>query len=270
MDAGTLELFENELRKEVPDFQVKFKDESWLQKVIGVLMYPINPQYMTGYITTFGSTVYFGSRADYLSSPDGTFSTLAHEFVHIVDSKKDGLFRLKYIFPQVLVLIPLLVYAILAGAQAWLLALPVLGYVIGAILCRKSRIAFIAAVAIGVLSMVVLGWWLTGWKLLVMLGLVLVGPWPSSWRREYELRGYGMNVAIFQWRNGDVSKEAVNFFVQQFTGPAYFYMCRDVAYLERTFEATRQQAQAGALQKIPPYGLVYDFLRDHRFLFRAA
>ncbi len=270
MDSGTLELFETELRREVPDFQVKFKDESWIQKLIGTLIYPINPMYLTGYVTTFGSTVYFSSKADYLSNPESSLSTLAHEFVHITDSKKDSYFRLKYLFPQVFVLVPLLVYGLLAWSHAWLLVLPVLGYVAGAVLCRKSRVAFLVAVTLGVLSTVALGWWLTGWKLIVMLGIVLVGPWPSPWRREYELRGYGMNVAISQWKNGGVPKEAVNFFIQQFTGPSYFYMCRDVAYLERTFEATRQQAQVGALQKIPPYGIVYEFLSANRFTFRAA
>lgn len=270
MDAEMLDLFGDELRRTVPDFQVKFKDESWLQKLIGVLIYPINPMYMTGFITTFGSTVYFPSKAAYLKDPDGSLSTVAHEFVHITDSKKDPFFRLKYIFPQAFVLVPLLVYGLLAWSHAWLLALPVLGYVVGAVLCRKSRIAFIIAVALGVLSMGTLGWWLTGWKLLVMLGLVLVGPWPSPWRSGYELRGYGMNVAILQWRYGAVTKEYMDFFVGEFTGPDYYYMCRDAAYLERSFEATRQQAQANALQKAAPYGIVYDFLSAHRLTFRAA
>lgn len=270
MDSGTLSLFESELRRRVPDFQVRFKEDSWVQKVIGALLYPINPMYMTGFITTFGSTVYFATKSDYLQNPDLSFNTVAHEFVHIMDSKKDPWFKLKYLFPQVLVLVPLFLYGLLAWSHAWLLALPVLGYVVGALLCRKSRIAFIIAVVLGVLSTGILGWWLTGWKLLVLLGLVLVGPWPSPWRREYELRGYGMNVAVLQWRNGEVSKEFVDFCVREFTGPDYYYMCRDVAYLERTFEATRQQAQMGALQKDTPYGVVYDFLSANRFTFRAA
>ncbi len=270
MDAGTLDLLEVELRKTVPDFQVKFKDESWLQKVIGVLIYPINPQYMTLFTTTFGSTIYFPTRVSFSENPESTLGTLSHEFVHISDSKKDPLFRLKYIFPQAFALVPLILYGLLAWSHAWLLALPVLGYVVGAVLCRKSRVAFYLAVGLGILSLGALGWAFTGWKLLVMLGLVLVGPWPSPWRRDYELRGYGMNIAIAQWMYGGVAKDFTAFCVTQFTGPNYFYMCRDTAYVERAFEATRQQAQMGALQKVPPYGVVYDFLNTNRFLFRAA
>lgn len=270
MDAGTLDLLEVELRRSVPDFQVKFKDESWVQRVIGVVIYPINPKYMTSFLTTFGSTVYFPSRDHFLADPETTLIALSHEFVHISDSKKDPLFRLKYVFPQAFALLPLILYGLLAGSHAWLLALPVLGYVVGAVLCRRSRIAFYLAVALGIFSLGGLGWMLTGWKLLVMLGLALVGPWPSPWRRDYELRGYGMNIAILQWMYGEVAKDATTFYIREFTGPHYFYMCRNAAYLERAFEATRQQAKMGALQELPPYGVVYDFLNANRFVFRAA
>jgi hypothetical protein len=270
MDAETLALFEAVLRQDTPDFQVKFKDESWTHKVIALLLSPFNPLYLTEAITTFGSTVYFPSRAFYLEVPGASLNTLAHEFVHISDSKKDPFFKLKYLFPQVLVVIPMVLYGALSGRHVWLLGIPVMSYVLGALACRKSQAAFFGLMTFGILMFGVLGWVFTGWKILLMLGLVLAGPWPAPWRREYEIRGYGMNVAVLQWRNGEVSKAFMNFCIREFTGPDYFYMCRDAVYLERILEATRQQAQSGDLQKVPPYGLVYDFLASNRFTFRAA
>lgn len=269
MDAGTLGSFEIELRRVVPALQVKFKEESRLQRLLGVLIYPLNPKYMRGCVTTFGNTIYFSSRADYTKDPDNTFSKMAHEFVHIMDSKRDPLFKVKRLFPQVLVLLPVLC-GILAGSHARLLVFPLLSYVVGSLICQKSRIAFFITVALGLFGAGILGWWFTGWKILSILGLVLAGPWPAPWRREYEIRGYGMCIAVLQWRHGGVSKEALKSIVRQFTGPAHFYMCCDVTYLERMLEATRQQAQVGALQKDPAYGVVFDFLSANRFTFRAA
>jgi len=77
-----------------------------------------------------------------------------------------------------------------------------------------------------------------------------------------------MTVAVMQWVFGQVPSDQRAMIVQQFTGPAYFYMCRDGTYVERALEATRQQAQAGALQRISPYKEVYDFLYTHQLVHR--
>lgn len=268
MDPGTLDLFEAELRQAVPDLRIKFKDESWVQKLVGAVLYPFNPGYLKDYTTTFGSTVYFPSREFYRKNPLGSLIVLAHEFVHISDSQTDKLFRVKYMLPQGYAVLPLLLYGVLAWSHAWLLALPVAGYVLGSFACRKSKAAFLVAVAAGLGSLLFFGWLLTGWKLLVMLGLVAVAPWPSSGRTGYELRGYGMTVAVIQWISGRVRKETLSGMADEFVGPGYFYMSRDRAYIERTLEATRQQAEAGALQGISPYSTVYDFLYRHGMVLR--
>jgi hypothetical protein len=266
MDLETLDLFEAELHRAVPTFQVKYKDESWSQRLLGFLIFPFNPQYLTDYTTTIGSHVYFPSREYYVKDPEISLTVLAHEFVHIYDAGRDPLFRVKYLLPQAFLLLPLLLYGILAGTHAWLLALPVVGYCAGAALVRKSQIGFWALTVSGLLGMGVLGWALTGWKLLAMTGLLFAAPWPSPWRREYELRGYGMKIAIRQWCHGKPPKKYMDVVAGYFTGPYYLYMCRDQAYIERTLEATRQQAEMGALQGVYPYSLVYAFLSTHQMI----
>lgn len=63
------------------DYFIKKKSESWLMRTLGKILF-FNKQFMTGYFTTIGSTIYI---------PDGWDSvpgeTLAHELQHIKDSK---------------------------------------------------------------------------------------------------------------------------------------------------------------------------------------
>ncbi len=266
MDTETLKQFEETLRKEVPGLKIKFKDESWIQRFVGLLTYPFNHRYQN-YKTTFGKTVYFPTRDSYYKS-DTSYIMLAHEFVHVWDAERDKLFRLKYVFPQVLVVLPLLAYAVLAWPFTWILLIPVVGYVLGAALAPKTMTLFILCMVLSGLLTIGLGWHFTGWKILLLLGLVFLAPFPSPWRKEFELRGYGMNIAILQWMDGRVPSERMETIVRQFVGPAYFFMSWDRADILRTLEATRQQAQLGALQRISPYGLVFDFLYSRRLLHR--
>ena len=89
-----------------PDLQVKYKDQSWLMKIISYIMF-FNKDFMSYYITTIGSTVYFPNEAFVKMRPVSAPILLIHELVHIHDSKKIGrlLFSLLYLFPQVLALI---------------------------------------------------------------------------------------------------------------------------------------------------------------------
>lgn len=266
MDTGTLARFEDTLRQTVPSFRVRFKNESLSQKVIAILSGLFNPGYMTDYTTTFGTTVYFPSREFYRDDPEESFLLLAHEFTHMCDEKDDRWYKLKYAFPQILVLIPLLVFAALAGSKAWVLLLPIAGYGLGSFLALKSRPLGIALLALSFLSTAWLSWWLLKWKALTLLGMIALAPWPAPWRRQSELRGYGMSVGVRQWLSGQVPADVAVGYTAQFTGPAYYYMCRDGVYIQRSLEATRQQAQQGALQRISPYAVVHDFLYRERLL----
>lgn len=189
-------------------------------KILGVLVRPFIPNYAK-YVTTVGSIVYFPSRVYYETKPEQSLTTMAHEFVHVYDSQKSKVFKLAYLFPQILVMLPILGLILMA----WSTTRP---------------IAFS-----------------------LLPGLLAIAPWPAPWRVEYELRGYGMTVAVMEWRKKTIPEGGLSVIVDQFVGPAYYYMSRNRAYIQRNLEATRQQATQGALSKIKPYSVVYDFFYSY-------
>lgn len=109
----------------IPGFEIKYKTDSKLQKVIGTAISFFNPRYLTTVTTTASPVVWFPSKEYVENDYQKAFNTLAHEFVHLCDqSGRKGLFNCLYLFPQVLSLVGL---AGLAGLWYtplyWLLAL---------------------------------------------------------------------------------------------------------------------------------------------------
>lgn len=267
MDAGTLKQFEDLVQQEVPGFRLAYKDESRVQALIGFLVSPFNPQYMSK-CSTFSKTVYFPSRRLYAANPNSSFSLLASEFVHVSDAHQDKLYVLKYLCPQILAVVPLVWYATLVGRYTAFLAFAVGGYLLGTLFKRWYKPAFLTYVVFGVLLTLVFSWQYTGVNTLVLAGLIVVAPWPSPWRVRYELNSYTMNIALVQWLNGSVSELTKEHLVNRFTGPEHYYMCYDRQYVARKLEMNRQQAQAGVLQRLAPFGFVFDFLYWRRQLHR--
>ena len=103
MDLQDLHAFESDIRTQVPGFQVAWKDTSWLQKLIGWILFPFNSTYMVNFVTTFYPTVYFPTQFEYEESPLNSFIVLAHERVHLLDTKASPFwFRFSYLLPQIL------------------------------------------------------------------------------------------------------------------------------------------------------------------------
>jgi len=96
--------------KEIPGFQVKFKNESWTSKVLGFLTWPFNKRYMQDFTTTRGKTVFFPSRKWMLDRQMVAAKVLAHELVHLWDRKHRNFITHEcwYMFPQILALFSLL------------------------------------------------------------------------------------------------------------------------------------------------------------------
>jgi len=101
--------------------KVKFKDESLFMKILGWILF-FNPKFMTNYTTTIGSTVYFANRKWLKENQDSAAHVLAHELVHIGDSKQAGgfIFSYTYLLPQALALLSLLA---IFSTWWWLLCL---------------------------------------------------------------------------------------------------------------------------------------------------
>ena len=90
-----------ELQKTIPDFNVKYKNQSLFIKIIGFILF-FNKQFMTDYITTIGSTVYFPTIDFFEKDPVLSQEILTHEFVHALDRKHNSFFQFLYLFPQIL------------------------------------------------------------------------------------------------------------------------------------------------------------------------
>jgi len=265
MDLATLKRFESHLQTAYPNFRVCFKDQSWAQKLLGFLMI-FNPGYMTEFITTIGSTVYFPTQAFYEASPEDSVVILAHESVHIYDSQRTLWFKLSYLFPQVLALVPAILFIALTGLHSWVLAIPLVGYVIACGAYKLSKLVFGLVLGVSLMVFLALGCYYTGWSMLVLLGLVVLAPWPAPWRVKWELRGYGMTLAVMQWVWHCAVTNRPNV-VAHFVDASYFFMSWSRAAVDKNLEATRQQAEAGALQRVAPYSTVYAFLESNRLLY---
>jgi hypothetical protein len=106
------------IREDVPGFTTKWKSVSWANVFFAAVLWPFNPWFLTGYVTTIYPVVYW-PEANYADQA-GSWQILAHEYVHLYDAHKARVrFSLGYLFPQVLGL-----FSVLAlGAIWWIWAL---------------------------------------------------------------------------------------------------------------------------------------------------
>lgn len=229
-DQGLFDSLVDEISRERPGFEVRYKSESSLMKLLGFLMQPINPDFNEKFVTTWGNAVYFPSREHVETDPRWAFSILAHEYVHLWDSKKDGWkFQLTYALPQ-LAAIPLLVlFSILTP---WPLLIVLGGYLLACLMPLMGlRIVALVVTVLGAVTAaaLALGWW----ALLLLVALSPLAPWPSPGRTRIELRGYTMSVAVFYWLyNRPPLQENLEHYRGIFTGPAYYFMSWRPKYIE--------------------------------------
>lgn len=104
-----------------PSLTIKYKDQSTLMKILGTLMKPINPDFMTSYLSTIGDTVYLPSETYATQNPQAFTDVFIHECTHMYDEKRIGFwYTLAYIFPQILAPICLLLMFLVT----WKIMLP--------------------------------------------------------------------------------------------------------------------------------------------------
>lgn len=199
------EMFEALQRSE--NVKVRYKDESWLMKLIGKLMF-YNPDFSTHFITTLGETVYFPSRSEVETDYQIAWEVLSHEAVHVEDyrnSKPKFLFMLKYMMPQILA-----VFALLA---------PVLW-----------------------------SWW-------PLLALVFLLPLPAPWRRDIEMRGYAMSMAVWYWYSRSGIPQALKSeTVDHFTGAEYYFT---YPFKQAVTEEVGRWSKRILCNEMDQYGAIY-------------
>lgn len=268
MELDTLKDFEQEVRSFVPNFEVRFKNESILMKLIGFLTYPFNREFMTRYTTTLHPHVYFPTREVYEGQAKQSMNVLAHELVHMLDTKGHPIWmRLSYALPQIAALLPLMAYGILSGSNAWVMGVAILSYILGCALAKKTIGLFWVVALGGLVAASVLAILMTGWaSALFFLGLAMVAPWPSPWRAKWELGGYAMNLAIMQWTYGSVPELMKQNVLRQFVGSDYYFMSWGTDAIYGRINEVVREAQNGTLQTKSPYSNVYRFLASHGML----
>jgi hypothetical protein len=184
------------VRAHFPDFEVRYKDESWTSKVIAVLVWIFNRRYLTEFTTTRYPRVYFPSRQYVAEAPRRAFKILMHEFVHMWDRRAHGLRHVfGYGFPQILAVLFL---AVAAGAL-------VAGALSGSFGPYR--------------------WAVAGPALAVALGCL--APLPAPFRPRAEVRGYSMNLALNFWRYGSILQQTQDWIADFFVGWEYYRMSWD-------------------------------------------
>ncbi len=171
------------IKEEIPEFEIRYKNDSRMQKFVAMLLWIFNRHYMTKYVTTMYPIVWFPSREYIYENPWKAAKVLAHEYVHLYDAKgEQRWWKFRYLNPQA---------AMTLGSTMTLTALIVFADY---------------------------SWWI------YLIGLWTFLPWPAPFRRDAELRGYAMNMVINVWRHGSIRRSTIEWIVDHFTGPDYFFM----------------------------------------------
>ncbi len=99
---NTFNKFSAELNKTTP-LQIKYKNNSEFMKILGAILF-FNKNFMTSFITTIGSIIYFPTEEFVAGNETSSIILLAHEYVHVRDAVKYNkiLFSLAYMSPQIL------------------------------------------------------------------------------------------------------------------------------------------------------------------------
>ena len=227
--------FAEVLSKHLPGFQIKFKDESALMKLIGFILF-FNKVFMTGFVTTIGYTVYWPSRTGLEQSGLSSLITLAHEYRHAKDANKITrvLFGMLYLLPLLLAI---------PGILATLILIPLLLFS-------------------------VVSW---SWLMLpLMLTSLLAAPLPAYFRMKYEVNGSTMSLFMInellkerglskvdRTKSLSASAEKYN---ENFTGPNYYYMW-PFGVEKRLSEAADKILSGEILKEHEAYREVFDALK---------
>jgi hypothetical protein len=207
-----LEKLKSKIKERVPEFEMMYKSDSKLMRVLGKIMF-FAPGFMDSVTTTLGKKVYMGNNFKN-TDPLNTFVTLSHEYVHVMDYvKKPIRFVLGYAFPQILALLSLL-----------------------------SFLAFFSP-----------------WFLLCLLFLLFLAPVPAPFRKDVEVRGYGMSIKQTNWIYRECNEQEMERYVSKFSGSTYYFMW--------PFKSVRKELDAYNNSSIPDdenpaYKDVYEIINE--------
>lgn len=85
-----------------------------------------------------------------------------------------------------------------------------LGYLFPQILAALSLFSILAFISL--------------WFLFFLAFLIFLAPIPAPFRKNSELRGYGMSIKARNWLYGGIDDSTMDHYVNQFTSGNYYYM----------------------------------------------
>lgn len=71
------------------------------------------------------------------------------------------------------------------------------------------------------------------WFLLCLGFLLFLAPIPAIFRKNLELKGYGMSIAVRKWRGETNMENRLDYYADHFTGPAYYFMWPFRSYIKQ-------------------------------------
>lgn len=91
------------VNKHFPEINLKFKDQSFIMKVLSVVLF-FNTKFSSSYTTTIGNDIYFPNQSFINTRQVSSVVIILHEMMHVMQSKKlsKPLFGFLYLFPQIL------------------------------------------------------------------------------------------------------------------------------------------------------------------------
>ena len=215
------------IKKRIKRFEVRYKNKSKMQRFIGFLLSLFNKYYMTSVTTTLYPIVWFPSQKFVERQYINVWKTLCHEYVHLLDRKREGWwFNFKYAFPQILAVLSFL--SLLSLLSIWFS-----------------------------------NFWLL--SLLALLFLVFLAPMPSAGRRNAEMRGYQMSMAVNYWRYGSITKYTRAWVTSQFLGWSYYRMWSYEDDIVALLNDAQASIKSGSVKVGPagrPFQDVYDLLNE--------
>jgi hypothetical protein len=216
-DKAIFEELQAVIAKRIPGFEVGYKSESFISKLIAALVWIFNQRYMSSYTTTRYPSIFFPNRNFVEKDWRRAWKILAHEYVHLSDRLTQGLwFNVRYLSPQILA-----VFAVVAVATTWLGPFGLLG----------------------------------------LTPLLAALPWPSPSRKNIELRGYMMSMAVNYWRYGSVRGATVEEIAKQFASSGYYFMWPfKQSILDSLWKAV-DDIESGKVLNDPVFREVHDIIK---------
>lgn len=167
--------------------EITTKESSNLMKLIGWFLaaIQINKTFMTNYITTIGTTIYFPEKLLEEIAPKRFMEVVIHECVHAVDEHNNKLFYKPTYLPELFIGLPLLIISIV---------------------------------------LFVLKFWIAA-SILLALALLCILPVPKPGRYHWEIRAYSTSLGIAHIFNEDkaYTNQIKRWVCGQLTGSSYYF-----------------------------------------------